>query len=83
LTEKEMNELDDGDCVAITMNGAPKKAKVQIQMPVDPKEYGTQLYSSLREADAIGAKQIVIENPPSTSGWSAVLDRLNRCASNL
>jgi L-threonylcarbamoyladenylate synthase len=80
LTAKEIDEIADENCVAITIYGAPKNAKAWIQMPVDPKEYATRLYGALREADAVGTKRIVIEKPKSPHNWFAVLDRLNRCA---
>lgn len=80
LTANEINEIADENCVAIAMCGRPKHIKHWIQMPVDPKEYGTRLYSALREADALGVKRILIEKPTDTHEWSAILDRLYRCS---
>ncbi len=50
-----------------------------IQMPADPAAYAARLYEALRQADAIGAKQIIIEKPPHSSElWAAIHDRLRR-----
>ncbi len=56
-----------------------------IAMPTEPDAYARRLYAALREADAMGAKEILIERPPqegATEGasaiWRAIHDRLAR-----
>jgi L-threonylcarbamoyladenylate synthase len=43
-----------------------------------PASYAHSLYANLRRLDATGADIILIETPPDTPGWAAVLDRLRR-----
>jgi L-threonylcarbamoyladenylate synthase len=52
-----------------------------IRMPRDPAGYAQRLYSALRELDAARCAAILIESPPDSPGWAAVLDRLRRAAS--
>jgi L-threonylcarbamoyladenylate synthase len=49
-------------------------------MPLQPREYARELYSSLRRLDAGGFDFIFAEKPPATMEWLAVYDRLNRAA---
>lgn len=51
-----------------------------LRMPRDPAAYAQKLYAALRELDASGAEMILIESPPETAEWRAVLDRLRRAA---
>lgn len=49
-----------------------------LRMPGEPEGYARRLYAALRDLDAAGCEGILIETPPETPGWSAVLDRLHR-----
>jgi L-threonylcarbamoyladenylate synthase len=49
-----------------------------VRMPADPVGYGKRLYAALRELEACGVNEILIELPPSETPWSAVHDRLRR-----
>lgn len=49
-------------------------------MPADPAAYAHYLYAALNDLDQQQLDLIVIESPPQTSGWEAVLDRLRRAA---
>jgi len=49
-----------------------------IRLPADPSGYASGLYAALSELDQAGVDRIVIETPPKTEPWTAVLDRLNR-----
>jgi L-threonylcarbamoyladenylate synthase len=51
-----------------------------IRQPAEPELYARSLYSSLRDLDATGTEMILIESPPDTPEWGAVLDRLRRAA---
>jgi L-threonylcarbamoyladenylate synthase len=53
---------------------------VGIALPADPRGYAHRLYAALRELDARAGTLIVVERPPSTGDWLAVLDRLQRSA---
>ena len=76
-----LNSLNNPDAFAIVISASPRTSKKTLQMPSSPEEYATKLYASLREGDASGAVEIVIENPPNEEGWEAILDRLKRCCS--
>jgi L-threonylcarbamoyladenylate synthase len=51
-----------------------------LRQPDDPDAYARNLYAALRELDATGCAIILIESPPSTPDWQAILDRLSRAA---
>jgi L-threonylcarbamoyladenylate synthase len=56
-----------------------REPHVVIRMQPDAEGYARMLYAGLREAEATGLRQIVIEEPPGREGvWLAVLDRLRR-----
>ncbi len=47
-------------------------------MPDDPIGYGRELYARLRDVDSWGCGLLLVEQPPTSDGWEAVQDRLNR-----
>lgn len=49
-----------------------------LRMPREPVAYAQRLYGALRELDTAGCEAIVVEAPPETAAWAAVLDRLRR-----
>lgn len=53
-----------------------------LPMPLDAAAYAQILYARLREADALGCGRIIVERPPATTEWTAVLNRLG-CAAAL
>ena len=77
----EIENTVDRDCAAIVLKSITTTTKQTKTMPPTPSEYATQLYAALRELDTIGASKILIEQPPRTSDWLAVRDRLSRCSS--
>lgn len=48
------------------------------QLPNRPDEYAERLYSALRRLDDLAADLIIVEAPPATPPWAAVVDRLRR-----
>jgi L-threonylcarbamoyladenylate synthase len=46
-----------------------------------PQRYGHDLYASLRALDSSGCTRILVEEPPDTREWAAILDRLGRARS--
>jgi L-threonylcarbamoyladenylate synthase len=48
--------------------------------PSDARAYAHGLYATLRELDAQGCELLIVEAPPATPEWEAVLDRLRRAA---
>jgi len=51
-----------------------------VRMPDDPGAYARQLYAQLHAADAADSSLVVIERPPTSDAWAAVVDRLTRAA---
>ena len=59
----------------------PHDSRVMWQaMPADPVAYARALYACLRATDALAADCILVEQPPLTPPWHAVIDRLGRAA---
>lgn len=56
------------------------KPLLSLEAPGDVLSYGAALYDVLHELDQAGAGRILIECPPQTPEWAAVLDRLGRAA---
>ncbi len=46
----------------------------------DAAGYGHALYAHLRQLDASGRARILVEAPPASADWAAVVDRLGRAA---
>lgn len=51
-----------------------------IVLPAEPTAYSARLYATLHELEAAGVAAIVVQRPPPTPVWAAVLDRLRRAA---
>lgn len=50
------------------------------EAPRDAATYAHRFYASLRALDAIGAREIWIERPPTSAEWAGINDRLMRAA---
>lgn len=51
-------------------------------LPDEPEGYATGLYAALHRLDDAGCQQILVAEPPQTSAWLAVRDRLARAAAS-
>jgi len=71
-----------GAGVAVLAFSRPdERVGVWLRMPRDPAAYAHGLYGALRELDAAGCAQILVEAPPEGPEWAAVRDRLQKaCA---
>ena len=49
-------------------------------MPSDPQAYAQALYAQSRALDQVGADLILVEQPPKTTAWQGINDRLQRAA---
>jgi L-threonylcarbamoyladenylate synthase len=49
-----------------------------IQLPSQPEDVAERLYSALHALDDLKVDCLLVELPPNTPEWAAVLDRLNR-----
>jgi len=50
------------------------------QAPTEAEAFAHELYAALRTLDALGCKRIVVQRPPATEAWRAIMDRLRRAA---
>jgi len=68
-----------GDKVAVLAFSRPdERVDYWLRMPREPQAFAQRLYAALRELDGAGCEAILIEAPPDTPEWAAVLDRLRR-----
>lgn len=70
--------IANGRTVAVCSRDRPDGVVHWEQAADNPVDYGQRLYAMLRAFDQLPIDQIVVESPPSTPAWSAVLDRLQR-----
>jgi L-threonylcarbamoyladenylate synthase len=69
-----------GRAAVLAFSRPDERATRWLRMPRDPAAYARRLYGALRELDAAACEAILIEAPPETPDWAAVLDRLRRAA---
>lgn len=74
--------LQPGDAVLARM---PRPDSLQdgvrwVAAAIDAAAYGHDLYAALRDLDTAGCRRILVEAPPASPEWSAVIDRLGRAA---
>ena len=68
-----------GSRVAVLAFSRPdERVDYWLRMPRDPAAYAKRLYAALRELDAAGCEEILVEAPPEEPAWAAVRDRLQR-----
>jgi L-threonylcarbamoyladenylate synthase len=68
-----------GDKVAVLAFSRPdERVDYWLRMPREPQAFAQRLYAALRELDGAGCEAILVESPPDTPEWAAVLDRLRR-----
>lgn len=75
--DKEIGRLKE--TVAVLAFSRPdERVDYWLRMPRDPAAYAQKLYGALRELDAAGCEEILVEAPPQAPEWAAVRDRLRR-----
>lgn len=57
-----------------------RESLMMTRMPSDPQAYAQTLYAQLRALDQVGADLILVEQPPKTTAWQGINDRLQRAA---
>jgi L-threonylcarbamoyladenylate synthase len=65
-------------CAAMLIGKGNTPNCVAITLPNQPNKVAEQLYSTLHGLDAMKVDRLLVELPPSTPEWAAVLDRLSR-----
>jgi L-threonylcarbamoyladenylate synthase len=76
--ESELEAAPDASVLALRP-APPAFAGRWLWLPGEPEGYARELYSALRELDALG-RRILVEAPPEGAEWEAVNDRLARAA---
>ena len=75
--DREIAKL--GAKVAVLAFSRPdERVDYWLRIPREPRAYAQRLYAALRELDGAGCELILVESPPDTPEWAAVLDRLRR-----
>jgi L-threonylcarbamoyladenylate synthase len=67
-----------GKVAVLAFSRPDERVDYWLRMPREPKAYAQRLYAALRELDTADCERILIEAPPESPEWSAVLDRLKR-----
>jgi len=84
LYDRAMDLLRRGQRVAVLAHSMPlptlDEQLVWILLPGDAAGYAHDLYANLRRLDQAQCSVILIEQPPITSEWAAVRDRLARAS---
>jgi L-threonylcarbamoyladenylate synthase len=79
--DKQIAKL--GDKVAVLAFSRPdERVDYWLRMPREPQGYAQRLYAALRELDTVNCEAILVESPPDTPEWAAVLDRLRRATNS-
>jgi len=65
-------------CAALLIGAGDKPNCTVIQLQNQPARVAEQLYSALHTLDALKVDRLLVELPPDTPLWAAVLDRLTR-----
>jgi len=77
--DREIARLKDKVAV-LAFSRPDERVDYWLRMPRDAQAYAQKLYAALRELDSANCEAILIEAPPSTPEWAAVLDRLQRAS---
>jgi len=75
--DKEIARLN-GKVAVLAFSRPDERVDYWLRMPRDPQAYAQKLYASLRVLDTARCDEILIEAPPETLEWTAVVDRLKR-----
>lgn len=75
-------------CAVLLMDDAPQnrpfannQAMIEIvQLPKNPVIVAERLYSVLHHLDTLNVAELLVQLPPNTPEWQAILDRLTRAA---
>jgi L-threonylcarbamoyladenylate synthase len=65
-------------CAALLLSAGSMPSCHVVQLGNKPAEVAEQLYSALHTLDALMVDKLLVELPPNTLEWTAVLDRLTR-----
>jgi L-threonylcarbamoyladenylate synthase len=78
--QTEVSQTDVVKTEVAQTAGLHRQGLMTTLMPSDPQAYAQALYAQLRALDQIGADLILVEQPPKTTAWQGINDRLQRAA---
>lgn len=52
-------------------------------MPDDADRYAHELYAAMNDLDRMGVDELLVTEPPQTTAWEAISDRLRRAAASI
>jgi L-threonylcarbamoyladenylate synthase len=67
-----------GHAAVLAFSHPDERVDFWLRLPRQPKAYAQGLYAALRELDQAQCQVMLVEAPPDTPEWQAVLDRLRR-----
>lgn len=70
-------------CAALLIDDVPQQLIADfscIQLPKQPTYVAQHLYEALHRLDALHVAQLLVQMPPDTAEWLAIMDRLKRAA---
>jgi L-threonylcarbamoyladenylate synthase len=59
---------------------AKQRQVASLRVSTNPQAYAHDLYAQLRSLDQLGADVILVEQPPGSTAWQGINDRLRRAA---
>ena len=78
--QTEVSQTDVVKTEVVQTAGLRRQGLMTTRMPSDPEAYAQALYAQLRALDQLGADLILVEQPPKTTAWQGINDRLQRAA---
>ena len=78
--DKEVVQTRALQTEGLQSGGVDREGVFTTHMPSDPQAYAQALYAQLRTLDQVGADLILVEQPPKTTAWQGINDRLQRAA---
>jgi len=78
ILESNLLKHSDLSCAALLIGDGDTPSCQLLWLADNPLLVAEQLYSALHRLDALKLDRILVELPPNTPAWAAVLDRLNR-----
>jgi L-threonylcarbamoyladenylate synthase len=78
--DKEAEQTKALQTEGLQSGGVDREGVFTTHMPSDPQAYAQALYAQLRALDQVGADLILVEQPPKTTAWQGINDRLQRAA---
>ena len=78
ILESQLLKQSHKSCAALLLGAGDTPDCQLLQLADNPQQVAEQLYSALHHLDALKQDRILVELPPNTIAWAAVLDRLRR-----